>query len=100
VTGVQGTVRAEPMALMLGDEKLTLRFDCKPCEMHVVGRMKPQVLKQLKQQLNQVKREPALEPGREQPLTFHRKRPHKAAVGEAGARQRVDRILSSGPAKP
>ena len=25
---------------------LTLRFDCKPCEMHVVGRMKKSVLNQ------------------------------------------------------
>ena len=45
ITGVQGTVRAEPMSLVHGDEKLTLRFDCKPCEMHVVGKMKPAVLK-------------------------------------------------------
>jgi len=34
VTGVQGTVRAEPLTLINGKEKLTLRFDCKPCEMH------------------------------------------------------------------
>jgi len=45
VTGVQGTVRAEPLTLINGSEKLTLRFDCKPCEMHVVGRMKPAVTK-------------------------------------------------------
>ncbi len=44
VTGVQGTVRAEPLTLINGKEKLTLRFDCKPCEMHVVGRMKRAVL--------------------------------------------------------
>jgi putative protease len=44
VTGVQGTVRAEPLALVNGKEKLTLRFDCKPCEMHVVGKMKRSVL--------------------------------------------------------
>jgi putative protease len=44
VTGVQGTVRAEPMQLINGKEKLTLRFDCKPCEMHVVGKIKRQVL--------------------------------------------------------
>ena len=69
VTGVQGTVRAEPMALMLGDEKLTLRFDCKPCEMHVVGRMKPQVLKGLKESMRAQ--------GREQPLTFYRTRPSR-----------------------
>jgi collagenase-like PrtC family protease len=44
VTGVQGTVRAEPMTLVNGKERLTLRFDCKPCEMHVVGRIKKAVL--------------------------------------------------------
>ena len=44
VTGVQGTVRAEPMTMMNGKERLTLRFDCKPCEMHVVGKMKKPVL--------------------------------------------------------
>ena len=46
VTGVQGTVKAEPMQLINGKEKLTLRFDCKPCEMHVVGRVRKSVLKQ------------------------------------------------------
>ncbi len=44
VTGVQGTVRAEPLKLVNGREELTLRFDCKPCEMHVVGKMKRTVL--------------------------------------------------------
>ncbi len=44
VTGVQGTVRAEPMQLINGKEKLTLKFDCKPCEMHVVGKIKRSVL--------------------------------------------------------
>ncbi len=44
VTGVQGTLRAEPMTLVNGKERLTLRFDCKACEMHVVGRLKPSVL--------------------------------------------------------
>ena len=44
VTGVQGTVKAEPMQLINGKEKLTLRFDCKPCEMHVVGKIKKSVL--------------------------------------------------------
>lgn len=43
VTGVQGTIRAEPLQLINGKEKLTLRFDCKPCEMHVVGRMKKSI---------------------------------------------------------
>jgi len=45
VTGVQGTVRAEPLQLINGKEKLTLRFDCKPCEMHVMGKIKPSILK-------------------------------------------------------
>ncbi len=48
VTGVQGTVRAEPLQLINGKEKLTLRFDCKPCEMHVVGKMKKSVLNEAK----------------------------------------------------
>ncbi|MBI4742315.1 MAG: U32 family peptidase [Betaproteobacteria bacterium] len=33
-------LRPDPMTLMNGDEKLTLRFDCKPCEMHVIGKMR------------------------------------------------------------
>jgi putative protease len=45
VTGVQGTVRAEPLQLVNGKEKLTLRFDCKACEMHVMGRVKPALLR-------------------------------------------------------
>jgi hypothetical protein len=44
VPGVQGTIRAEPLTLINGKERLTLRFDCKACEMHVVGRIKPGVL--------------------------------------------------------
>ena len=44
VTGVQGQVRAEPMTLKSGSETLTLRFDCKPCEMHVVGKAKKHIL--------------------------------------------------------
>ncbi len=50
VVGVQGTVRAQPLVLQHGDDTLTLRFDCKPCEMHVVGRMRPGVLRQLRDQ--------------------------------------------------
>ncbi len=57
VTGVQGTVRAEPLVIQHGDERLTLRFDCKPCEMHVVGAMRPAVLRQ----------------AREHPVTFYRR---------------------------
>ncbi len=41
VTGVQGQVRAEPMTLVNGNERLTLKFDCRACEMHVIGKMKP-----------------------------------------------------------
>jgi len=59
VTGVQGTIRAEPMTLRHGNDTLTLRFDCKPCEMHVVGRMRKNVLQQVASQ----------------PLTFYRTRP-------------------------
>ena len=63
VTGVQGTVRADPLVLVNGKEKLTLRFDCKPCEMHVVGKIKRGVLAQV----------PAA------PVQFYRTRP--AAAG-------------------
>jgi putative protease len=44
VKGVQGQVRAEPMTLINGSERLTLKFDCKPCEMHVIGKMKKNIL--------------------------------------------------------
>jgi putative protease len=44
ITGVQGQVRAEPMTLINGTEHLKLRFDCRACEMHVVGRIKTHVL--------------------------------------------------------
>ncbi|WP_298313221.1 U32 family peptidase [Propionivibrio sp.] len=33
-------LRPDPMILMNGAEKLTLRFDCRPCEMHVIGKLK------------------------------------------------------------
>jgi putative protease len=62
VIGVQGTVRAEPLTLAHGNDRFTLRFDCKRCEMHVVGRIRPQVLKA----------------ARAQPLTFYRRRPPSA----------------------
>ena len=62
VTGVQGTIRAEPLTMTSGGDTLTLRFDCKPCEMHVVGRIKRHVLNEAKAQ----------------PITFYRAR--KAAV--------------------
>ena len=63
VTGVQGTIKAEPLMLINGKEKLTLRFDCKPCEMHVVGRMKKSVLNQHRKEMQ------------ERPLQFYRTRP-------------------------
>ena len=67
VIGVKGTIKAEPLHLINGKEKLTLRFDCKPCEMHVVGKMKRSVLNQH-----------ALEMA-EKPLQFYRTRPQTAA---------------------
>jgi putative protease len=32
------------MVLQNGTEKLTLRFDCKPCEMHVMGKIRKNIL--------------------------------------------------------
>jgi len=51
VTGVQGTIKAEPLQLINGKEKLTLRFDCKACEMHVLGKMKTSVVQQARKDL-------------------------------------------------
>jgi putative protease len=65
VTGVQGQVRAEPLTITHGDDRLTLRFDCKPCEMHVVGRMRKSIVNEV----------PAA------PITFYR-----AGAGAAGPR--------------
>ncbi|RZA33603.1 MAG: U32 family peptidase [Lysobacteraceae bacterium] len=64
VQGVQGQVRAEPMTLVSGKETYTLRFDCKPCEMHVVGAMKENILKQPP---------PSAVPY--SPMVFHKQRP-------------------------
>jgi putative protease len=64
VQGVQGQVKAEPMTLVSGNERYTLRFDCKPCEMHVVGAMKPNIL-----------HSPPPSAIPYSPLVFHRKRP-------------------------
>jgi putative protease len=60
VIGVQGQVRAEPMTLVNGSEKLTLQFDCKACEMHVMGKMKKHILK--------------MPPPAAVPVTFHPRR--------------------------
>jgi putative protease len=61
---VQGQVKAEPLALINGKEKLTLRFDCKPCEMHVVGKIKRAVLSEAKAQ----------------PMNFYKTRPDAQAA--------------------
>lgn len=59
VIGVQGTVTAEPMTLISGNDRFTLKFDCKPCEMHVMGKI----------------RKPVLQLAQPQTLHFHAKRP-------------------------
>lgn len=59
VIGVQGTVTAEPMTLISGNDRYTLKFDCKPCEMHVMGSI----------------RKPVIKMGPPQIVTFHAKRP-------------------------
>ena len=69
VTGVQGFVKAEPLQLVNGKEKLTLRFDCKPCEMHVMGKMKTAVAKQSRQELASA--------SQGTPITFHKVRPQQ-----------------------
>jgi putative protease len=43
VTGVQGQVRAEPMVLVNGNDRLRLEFDCRACEMHVMGKIRPNI---------------------------------------------------------
>jgi putative protease len=73
VTGVQGTVRAEPMTLRHGNDTLTLRFDCKPCEMHVVGAMRSNVLKDSR-------RERALAQAEGSPMVFYRSVSRPSAV--------------------
>lgn len=59
VIGVQGTVTAEPMTLINGNDRFTLKFDCKPCEMHVMGSI----------------RKPVIKMGPPQTMMFHAKRP-------------------------
>lgn len=36
-------IKPDPMTLVRGGEKLLLRFDCKRCEMHVVGKLRKNV---------------------------------------------------------
>jgi putative protease len=64
VKGVQGQVKAEPMTLVTGEEKYTLKFDCKPCEMHIIGAMKPHILQA-----------PPPSSVAYSPLVFHKTRP-------------------------
>jgi 23S rRNA 5-hydroxycytidine C2501 synthase len=71
VQGVQGQVRAEPMTLVSGKDVLTLKFDCKPCEMHVVGAMRQTILQS---------RPPSTVPIPVQPVVFYAKRPAEQAV--------------------
>jgi len=52
-------VTAEPMTLINGNDRFTLKFDCKPCEMHVMGKI----------------RKPVLHLAQPQPVHFHSKRP-------------------------
>ena len=70
VIGVKGTVKAEPLQLVNGKEKLTLRFDCKPCEMHVVGKIKRGVL------------QAGAREAAEQALTFYRAQPVPAMFSD------------------
>ena len=42
VTGVR--TKVSDMQLIHGDEVITLKFDCKPCEMHIIGKMKGHIL--------------------------------------------------------
>ena len=80
VTGVRGTVRAEPMVLRHGEDTVTLRFDCKPCEMHVVGRIRKNVLQQAKAE----------------PMTFYRARParggYEARRSTASSSRRLEPV--------
>ena len=64
VKGVQGQVKAEPMTLVTGEEKYTLKFDCKPCEMHIIGAMKKHILQA-----------PPPSSVPYSPLVFHKNRP-------------------------
>jgi len=57
VIGVQGTINAEPMTLIAGDDRYTLKFDCKACEMHVMGKMRKHIPQQ-------------------SPMTFYKTRPN------------------------
>ena len=63
VQGVMGQVRADPMVLKNGNETYTLKFECRPCEMHVMGKMKKTVFQSPPPVAEMV------------PLVFHPRRP-------------------------
>ena len=73
VQGVQGQIRAEPMTLISGGDRLTLKFDCKPCEMHVMGKMRPNILRSPPPSLMPTASGAA-------PLKFYAKRPAEIAA--------------------
>jgi putative protease len=60
ITGVQGQIRAEPLFLSNGQDDYTLTFDCRSCEMHIRGKMKKNIIKQI--------------PPGAQPITFFSKK--------------------------
>ncbi|HEY9191926.1 MAG TPA: collagenase-like protease, partial [Methyloversatilis sp.] len=64
---LRGMVKAEPMTLVNGTDRLTLRFDCKKCEMHVVGAIRKNVLK-----------------AQAVPVAFHRTAPDGVRVTRSG----------------
>jgi hypothetical protein len=84
VTGVQGTIRAKPLTMVSGGDTLILRFDCKPCEMHVVGRIKRHVLGDT----------PA------QPITFYRADKAERGRESVPAHGRTPREVAGHQARP
>lgn len=64
---LRGQVKAEPMTLINGKEMLTLRFDCKKCEMHVVGSLRKSVAN-----------------AQAVPVTFHPRKAGSAAARSTG----------------
>ena len=65
VKGVMGQVRADPMVLKNGNETYTLKFECRPCEMHVMGKMKKHIFQS----------PPPVSLLAVAPVTFHPRRP-------------------------
>jgi hypothetical protein len=65
VQAVQVEIKAESMTLGADKDVYTLRFNCKPCDMSVVGAMKPGILLRISPPFALVYGLP----------TFHRRRP-------------------------